>query len=412
MARKVLVRGAYCAAFSIVFLAGLSASTVAAKSAVPPSVCTRLAAKVHHSPNIIAGSINRLLPRVTFMMFGTSNVDPDDCGTIWKAIRLDMKTQPLPLSCPTKHSGGVFLERLPGTGVYMGGVFKGSGECVHADFVEASHRSSDPLEVRTIAKPQGYTGPCIGRMSGLGEVLGTPSYVESGDVPGGSLAYFIRVTPWTGHKWGSACKVTFHWRFLHRSKVQYCARKSLCQAAKAASAKLARRYIAYQNSRRYVARQNSAFQRRAIISAGHVVPILDQSAMTSRGLTEVARAWKILARQCAPTALPASMCARYPTRKGGEKLYSTFRFFPLKLGTRLYIGGIGHLGAGRAHPPILVSIYAPPRSGQKALSGLAGIWISRCCATGAPSAVITHDEEATRFYRGKRLAGVLFNSRE
>lgn len=398
MARKVLVRGAYCAAYSIVFLAGLSAPTVAAKSAVPPSVCTRLAAKVHHSPNIIARSVNGLLPSVTFMRFGTSNVDPNDCGTIWKAIRLDMSVSHLPLSCPTKHSGGVFLERLPGTRVYMGGAFEGSGECVHADFVETSRRSSDPLEVRTIAKPQGYTGPCIGRMSGLGKVLGVPSYVESGDVPGGSLEYFIRVTPWTGHKWGPACKVTFHWRFLYRSKVQYCARKSLCQAAKSASAKLSRRYVAYQNSRRYVTHQTSAFQRRAVISAGHVVPILDQSAMNSRGLSEVARAWKILARQCAPTGLPAYMCARYPTRKGGEKLYSTFRFFPLKLGTRLYIGGIGHLGAGRAYSPILLSIFALPRRGQKALSGLVGIWINRCCATGAPSAVITYGDETIPFY--------------
>ena len=397
MARKVLARGAYCAACSIVFLAGFSASTVAAKSAVPPSVCTRLAAKVHHSPDIIAGSVNGLLPSVTFMRFGTSNVDPNDCGAIWKAIRLDMKTQPLPLSCPTKHSGGVFLGHLPGTRVYMGGAFEGSGACVHAAFVETSRRSADPLEIRTITRPQGYTGPCIGRMSGLGKVLGTPSYVESGDVPGGSLAYFIRVTPWTGHKWGPACKVTFHWRFRYRSKVQYCARKSLCQAAKAASAKLARRYVAYQNSRRYGVHQNSAFQRRAVISAGHVVPILEQSAMTSRGLAEVSRAWKILARQCTPTAFPASMCARYPTRKGGEKLYSTFRFFPLKLGTRLYIGGIGHLGAGRAYPPILLSIYALPRSGQKALSGLVGIWITKCCATGAPSAVITYGEKAVPF---------------
>ena len=312
MARKVLVRGAYCAACSIVFLARLSPPTVAAKSAVPPSVCSRLAAKVHHSPNIIAGSVNRLLPRVTFMRFGTSNVDPNDCGDIWKTIRLDMRVSHLALSCPTKHSGGVFLERLPGTRVYMGDAFQGSGECVHADFVETSRRSSDPLEVRTIAKPQGYTGPCIGRMSGLGKVLGVPSYVASGDVPGGSLEYFMRVTPWTGHKWSPACKVTFHWRFLYRSKAQYCARKSLCQAAKSASAKLARRYVAYQNSRRYVAHQNSAFQRRAVISAGHVVPILDQSAMNSRGLSEVARTWKILARQCAPTGLPAYMCARYP----------------------------------------------------------------------------------------------------
>ena len=398
MARKVLVRGAHWAACSIVFLAGLSASTVAAKSAVPPSVCTRLAAKIHHPQNINAGSVNRLLPNVTFMRFGTSNVDPNNCGAIWKTIRLDMRASHLPLSCPTKHSGGIFLQRLPGTRVYMGGAFEGSGACVHAVFVETSRRSSSPLEVRTITKPQGYTGPCIGRMSGLGKVLGVPSYVESGDVPGGSLENFIRVTPWTGRKWGPACKVTFNWRYRYRSKVQYCAQKSLCQAAKAASTKLARRYVAYQNSRRYVVHQNSAFQRRAVISGGHVVPILDQSAMNFRGLAEVARAWQILARQCAPTGLPLESCARYPTRKGGEKLYSTFRFFPLKLGTRLYIGGIGHLGAGRAYPPILLSIYAPPRSGQKALSGLVGIWINRCCATGAPSAVITYGEEAIPFY--------------
>ena len=366
----------------------------------------RLAAKVHNSPDIMSGPVNKLLTDVTFTRIGTSGVGSSHCGDIWRAILRDMgrdmglpETKSTlaalgyPLSCPTDQSGPVFLQRLAGTRVYMGGAFEGSGDCMHAIFVEISPRSPGRPAVRRIFPPQGYTGPCIGVTSGLGKVMGVPSYVENGDVNGGSLDYFIRVTPWTGHNWGPACKVTFHWRHRYRGKVQYCARQSPCQAAKAASAGLARRYVAYRHA---------ASPREVVLGTGTTVPDLDPAAMSARGLAAVARAWKMLSRQCAANGgLPAYMCARYPSRKGGERLYSTFEYFPLKLGRRLYVGGMGHLGAGREYPPILLSIYAVPGRGQGKLSGLVGIWINPCCVTGAPPAVITHGAAADVNYRSE-----------
>lgn len=377
----------------VTLFAALFASTAAAKPVATPSICTRLVAKVHNDPNIMSKSVNRLLPDVKFYAFGTLGVSSSDCRKIWQKIRQDMgvsktnsrlRAQYWRSSCPTDHSGPVFLQHLAGTRVYMGGAFEGSGSCMNAAFVETSRRSLGHLVIKTIAAPQGYTSPCIGRMGGLGEVMGVPSYVESGDVPGATLDYFIRVTPWTGHNWGRACKVTFHWHYQYRGKVQYCAPHAPCRAAKAASAELARRYIAYQR----------AAERRGGYALGKSVPDLDQAATSAQGLLAVARAWRILSRQCSVRSFPAYMCARYPTRKGGEKLYSTFKLFPLRFGRRLYIGGIGHLGAGRAYPPILFSVYALPRKKQNKLDGLVGIWIKPCCATGAPSHVVTYGEEA------------------
>lgn len=381
----------------IAILTALSAATAAAKSPAPPSLCTRLAARVHNSPGIMSEPGNRLLPNVMFDRFGTSDVGSSDCGNIWQTILGDMgisktKSRLEAPDCfmPADQWGVYLLQRLPGTRVYMGGAFAGSGDCLHAVFVETSRRSSGHLLVRKIASPQGYTDPCIGVTSGLGTVMGVPSYVESGEVSGRSLDSFIRVTPWIGHGWGPACKVTFRWRYRYRGAVQYCARQAPCRAAKAASAELARRYVAFRHA---------ASRREVVLSAGHAVPDLDQSAMSARGLAAVSRAWKMLSRQCAAhVGFPAYMCARYPSRKGGEALYTTFKYFPLKLGGQLYIGGIGHLGAGRGYPPILLSIYALPKKGQERLSGLVGIWINPSRAAGAPSELITYGEEAVVTY--------------
>ena len=105
-------------------------------------------------------------------------------------------------SWPTDVPGLPFLERLPGTRVYMGGALAGSGDCLNAVFVETSRGPSGHPVVRRVASPQGYTSPCIGIIGGLGKVVGVPSYVESGSVRGSSFDYFIRVTPWRGHNWG------------------------------------------------------------------------------------------------------------------------------------------------------------------------------------------------------------------
>jgi hypothetical protein len=375
---------------SVAVLAALSASTAAA----PRSLCVRLAAEFHDSPVLKSEPVNRLIPNVAFAGVGTSGFGSGHCNILRIVLRNlgvpKAKSGPKAAGCswPTDVPGLPFLERLPGTRVYMGGALAGSGDCLNAVFVETSRGPSGHPVVRRIASPQGYTSPCIGIMGGLGKVVGVPSYVESGSVRGSSFDYFIRVTPWRGHNWGPACKLTFHWRYRYRSKLQYCARQAPCRAAKAVSTELARRFVAYDHA---------ASPREVVLRDGRAVPDLDQSARGARGLAAVARAWKMLTRQCAADAGLPVMCARYPSRKGGERLYSTFKYFPLKLGGRLYIGGIGHLGAGRAYPPILLSIYALPTTGQKMLSGLVGIWIDPR-PTGAPREVITYGEEAAVTY--------------
>lgn len=379
-------------AISVALLVALSASTATAKSAAPRSLCARLAEEVHGSP----GPVNTLIPNVAFAGVDTRGFGSGHCKILQTVLRglgvpktkseLGAKDCSWPMDAP----GRPFLARLPSTRVYMGGALAGSGDCLNAVFVETSRGPSGHQAVRTIASPQGYTGPCIGIMGGFGIVLRVPSYVESGSVRGSSLDWFIRVTPWRGHDWGPACKLTFHWRSAYRSKLQFCARQAPCRAAKAASTELTRRFVAY----------NHATSRRKVIqSDGHTVPDLDPSAMGARGLAAVTRAWGMLSRQCTTDGdLPAYMCAEYPSPKGGERLYSSFTYFPLKLDGQLYIGGIGHLGAGRAYPPILLSVYALPTMGQKTLSGLVGIWIDPRRASRAPSKVITYGEEAAVTY--------------
>jgi hypothetical protein len=127
---------------------------------------------------------------------------------------------------------------------------------------------------------------------------------ESGPVRGSSLDWFIRVTPWRGHEWGPACKPTFRWRFGYRSKLQFCAWQAPCRAARAASAELARRFVAYNHA---------ASRRKVVQSDGHAVPDLDPSAMGVQGLAAVKRAWGMLSRQCtADGDLPEEMCAQFP----------------------------------------------------------------------------------------------------
>lgn len=383
-------------AICIALFAALSASTATAKSSAQRSLCTQLAAESHGSPDLTSEPVTSLIPDVAFVGVGTPGLWSGHCNILQIVLRrlkvpkAKLESKATDCSWPTDAPGRPFLERLPGTRVYMGGALAGSGDCLKAVFVETSRRPSDHPVVRTIASPQGYTSPCIGIKGGLGTVKGVPSYVESGFVRGSGLDYFIRVTPWRGHSWGHACKLIFHWRDRYRSKVQYCARQAPCRAAKAVSTELARNFVAYNHA---------ASRREVILSDGHAVPDLDRSAMGPQGLAAVARAWRMLSRQCTTDGdLPAYMCAQYPSRKGGERLYSSFEYFPLKLAGRLYIGGIGHLGAGRAYPPILLSIYALPGTRQTMLSGLVGIWIDPRRATGAPSEAITYGEEAAVTY--------------
>ena len=377
---------------SVALLVAFSASTATANSAAPRSLCARLAEEVHGSP----GPIGTLIPNVAFAGVGTPGFGSGHCNILQIVLRglgvQRTKSELRATDCawPVDGPGRPFLERLPGTRVYMGGALAGSGDCVNAVFVETSRGPSGHQEIRKIAAPQGYTGPCIGIMGGLGKVFGIPSYVESGSVRGSSSDWFVRITPWRDHDWGAACKLTFLWPSQYRSKLQFCARQAPCRAAKAASTGLARRFTAYNHA---------ASRRKVVQSDGHAVPDLDPSAMGARGLAAVTHAWGMLSRQCtADGDLPAYMCAEYPSPKGGERLYSNFKYFPLKLDGQLYIGGIGHLGAGRAYPPILLSVYALPRMGQKTLSGLVGIWIDPRRASGVPSKVITYGEEAAVTY--------------
>jgi hypothetical protein len=207
--------------------------TAEAIPAVPPSICSRLAAQMRRSPALVVKdqTVPKMLPWIVSALPRQAEQEA--------AYRFLAPKWRLPLP-PT-------IESLPGTDLFMASTILGSGDCLSAMFFE--WKRGRPL--RLLGWPPISSGACSrqGVWGGLAMVLGQPAYIEYGSLNPNNMDALVAIAPWEGKNWGRPCPVSIRFTYGYDVRQLYCgAANRVCNAADKVAAEVKRRYHAYSVS--------------------------------------------------------------------------------------------------------------------------------------------------------------------
>lgn len=213
---------------------GAAASpNAAATSAVPPSICSRLAAQMRRSPALVVKDLTvpKMLPWIVSALPHPAEREP-----VYRFLAPKWRL-PLP---PT-------LESLPGTDLFMASTILGSGDCLNAMFFE--WKRGRPL--RPLGWPPISTGACSrdGVWGGLATVLGQPAYIEYGSLDPNNMDALVAIASWEGRNWGQPCPVSIRFTYGYEVTQLYCGTgHRVCNAAGKIAPDVKRRFHAYSVS--------------------------------------------------------------------------------------------------------------------------------------------------------------------
>jgi len=287
-------------------------SSAGAKSPTVPSLCTRLATQIRHSPGAALKDPNSPSPAwQPWVVSGDS--DQPLRYDVYRRIAAAWQSQMGPLVMQG-------IETLPKADLFMGFAYVGSLHCLSPMFFAG--KTGDTLH--RLGSPADATSPCA--MSdqsdgGLATVLGQPAYIESGSLAPNGTDSSLLVVPWLGTAWGQSCTVSIRVTHQYPVRLQYCGSDpAVCSAARQVAPRLERQYEAY-----------SAEWLEAFNTAMPLPKFRFNGELDAPDRMLVARAQHI-ARSAAE-----AHGARAPLL---DTILMAFDFFPLRLDHKLYLGAV------------------------------------------------------------------------
>jgi hypothetical protein len=223
----------------------------------------------------------------------------------------------------------VQIDRLAGTDLYSPFTVQGTLHCQNMVFVRARPGRTPQIIGDPPALPDGI---CWTQDARFGEAFGRP---VSGAVSQTDDDDEILLMPWTGDRWGAACRLMLRFRNHYDITASHCGDPAVCKAAGEVALDIARAY----GAKRKADRDDSPF-------TWGPKPPADVSA----------------ALNALKPKLPET--TEFPTFRDEESprdsdfSYSGFALFPIRLADRWRVAAIGHAGVGwREGPDTLLAIY-------------------------------------------------------
>ncbi len=344
------IRGALCTAITVAALW----SCTGAKAAVGPSLCVRLMAKMHRSPDIVIEDAASPSPTwLPWIAYAPSNapVSSNDYRRIASAWRTRMG--------PMTMQG---IQTLRRTDLFMPYGYVGAYSCMAYMFVTSKPDGALQIVRFPPGLPVDMSSPCelTNESAGLAMVLGQPTYIESTRTGGDHRGSVLSVLPWLGTAWGTPCQVSIRPTYRYPVALRYCGSdRALCRAARQVAPRVARLQHVYSTE------WLDAFNQRLPLPKFRF-----DGTLSAQGHALVDRAQRIAKSVVKSRGAPA---------RDRNAILMDFNFFPLELGHRFYLGAatngvdpadtarwfvpsdryIGHTGS-QPEPGTLFLVYQAP----------------------------------------------------
>ena len=305
--------------------------TAEATSAVPPSICSRLAVQMRASPATVLEDL--VVKKTMQPWIVNASSQPAQGDPAYRYLPPEWRTMGgRGASFPT-------IESLPGTELSMVSAIAGSGDCLQYQFFERKHGGA----VRLLGDPPIESDLCSrqGTWGSLATVLGEPSFITYGSLNPDNNDSLLNIMPWKGTYWGQACHVTIQLMRRYPVRLRYCGSdRAVCGAARKVAPAVERRY------ERYSAEQLADFNE---IGTFSFQGFRFQGTLTAEGRALVSRA-----RGIAMSSVTAA------ERRGAPSwlrvvIPADVAFFPLRLDDKLYVAST----TGGADPTTLIRWIVP-----------------------------------------------------
>ena len=305
--------------------------TAEATSAVPPSICSRLAVQMRASPATVLEDL--VVKKTMQPWIVNASSQPAQGDPAYRYLPPEWRTMGgRGASFPT-------IESLPGTELSMVSAIAGSGDCLQYQFFERKQGGA----VRILGDPPIESDLCSrqGTWGSLATVLGEPSFIAYGSENPDNNGQRLNIMPWKGTYWGQACHVTIQLMRRYPVRLRYCGSdRAVCGAARKVAPAVERRY------ERYSAEQLADFNE---IGTFSFQGFRFQSALTAEGRALVGRARRIaMSRVTAAESRGAPSWLRVV-------IPADVAFFPLRLDDKLYVAST----TGGADPTSLIRWIVP-----------------------------------------------------